>query len=432
MTVFSPRSRRSFLRTAAAAAPFFIVPRAVLGRGYLAPSDTIQLGFIGLGRQSEGLLRRFIATKQVAVLGASDVDALKVERFQKWHEKFVTTDSGSVKNQLQGYPDFNELLARPDLDAVVIATPDHWHAVQGIRAMQAGKDVYCEKPLTLTVAEGRAMVDAARRHRRVVQTGSMQRSDANFRKACELVRNGYLGTIREVLVTVGGPPVPVDFAEEPVPAHLHWDRWLGPNALHHYNHVLAPRLEDTFWGQWRNYKGFGGGGMTDWGAHMFDIAQWALRRDDSGPVELSPPTEPGAKWGLTYRYGDGVVMKHQDFGRGNAVRFIGTEGQLDISRGFFEPSRRELVKQELRPTDERLPAPENHYVDFLNAMRSRQEPICGVETGHRSCTVCNIGNIAYELRRPLTWNPKKERFKGDAEANALLSRTLREPYQVRL
>jgi predicted dehydrogenase len=425
-------SRRKFLQTAAAIAPFFIVPRHVLGRGFRAPSDTINLGYIGLGRQSNGLLNRFLDTKQVAVLAACDVDKLKTERFQQWHAKSLERVPELAKHQIQVYEDYRELLDRKDLDAVVIATPDHWHAVQAIRAMNAGKDVYCEKPLTLTVAEGRAMVKTARRRDRVVQTGSMQRSDPNFRRACELVRNGYLGSIKEVKVTVGGPPVPVDFQSEQVPATLNWDLWLGPNQPHFYNHVLAPRLEDTFWGKWREYKGFGGGGMTDWGAHMFDIAQWALKRDESGPVDVTPPTDPKATRGLTYRYDDGVVMTHEDFGRGNAVRFIGTEGQMDISRGFFETTPGTLKTLELKSSDEKLPAPQNHYVDFLNAMRSRQKPICDVETGHRSATVCNIGNIAYELRRPLKWNPFKEQFEGDAVANGMLSRDLRKPFRMKV
>lgn len=425
-------SRRKFLQTAAAIAPFFIVPRHVLGRGFRAPSDVINLGYVGLGRQCNGLLNRFLDTKQVAVLAASDVDKLKVERFQQWYAKGVERVPGTTKSEVQGYEDYRELLDRKDLDAVIIATPDHWHAVQAIRAMDAGKDVYCEKPLTLTVAEGRAMVNTARRRDRVVQTGSMQRSDKNFRRACELVRNGYIGQVKEIKVTVGGPPVAVDFQPEEVPVTLNWDLWLGPNNPHFYNHVLAPRLEDNFWAKWRDYKGFGGGGMTDWGAHMFDIAQWALKRDESGPVQVTPPADPKAMKGLVYRYDDGVVMTHEDFGRGNAVRFIGTEGQIDISRGFFETTPGTLKTMELKASDEKLPAPENHYVDFLNAVRTRQKPICDVETGHRSATVCNIGNIAYELRRPLKWNPVREKFEGDAEANALLTRDLRKPFRVKL
>ena len=425
-------TRRAFLKQAAALSPFFIVPRHVLGKGFLAPSDRVGLGFIGLGRQSQGLLRNFIKTDQTEIRAISDVDKTKVDRTLQTVAKATSDLLGKAPASAPApYENYLDLLARRDVDAVVIATPDHWHAVQGVKALEAGKDVYCEKPLTLTVAEGRALVNATRKNNRVLQTGSMQRSDEKFRRACELVRNGYLGQLKEVLVTVGGPPVPVDFTAETLREGLNWDLWLGPNPPHFYHHFLAPRIEDTFWGRWRDYKGFGGGGVTDWGAHMFDIAQWALGMDESGPTEFFPPTFPQATHGMVMKYANGVVVKHQDFGRGNAVRFIGSDGTLDVSRSFLDVPEK-LKTLDLKESDVKLtqPAGGNHYADFLNSIRTRQKPLCDVETGHRTCTVCNVTNIGYQLRRPLRWNPATEKFDGDKEANALLTRTLRAPHRI--
>ena len=427
------KNRRDFLKQAAAISSFFILPRHVLGRGFLAPSDVIQLGFLGAGKQSETLLKRFLDTKQARILAIADPHKLKLERFLGWHQKqYAEAEAlkGQTVNEVQTYENYLEVLHRKDIDAAVIITPDHWHAVMAIQAARMGKDIYGEKPLSLTVKEGRAMVDAVRKNNRVFQTGSMQRSWPNFRKACELVRNGYIGTIKEVQVNIGNPPKVVDFEAEPLPDHLNWPLWLGPNDAHIYHHFLAPHLEDTFWAKWRDYIPFGGGGMTDWGAHMFDIAQWALDMDESGPVMVIPPStvpESGEIRGLEYHYGNGVVMKHFNFGINNAVRFIGTEGQIDISRQVFEVPEK-LKDLELKGSDLRLPAPENHYLDFINAMRTRSKPICDIEIGHRTATVCNIGNIAYQLRRSLEWNPKKELFKKDKEANALLTRKHWEQY----
>lgn len=426
-------TRRNFLKTTGTLAAFSIVPRNVLGKGFLAPSDVINLGFIGVGRQARGLQGRFLETKEINLLAACDVDKTKTENFTK--ELFVKNTKqilGEEKTLPQVYENYLELLDRKDIDGVVIATPDHWHAAIAIRAAEKGKDIYLEKPLTFTVAEGRALVNAVRKNNRVLQTGSMQRSGENFRKACELVRNGYIGEISEVRVTIGGPPKPVDFQPETVPSTMNWDMWLGPNQPHGYHHFLAPRLEDTFWGKWRYYKGFGGGDVTDWGAHMFDIAQWGLGMDESGPVELYPPTDPSAEQGMVFKYANGVKMIHHDFGKGNAVQFRGKEGIIEVSRSFFNVPDK-LKDVQLKATDIKLGTPVggNHYKDFLNAMRTRQKPLVDVETGHRTCTVCNIANIGYELRKPLKWNPQTEKF-DDANANKMLSRKMREPYGVKI
>lgn len=418
-------SRRRFIKNTASAASFFIVPRHVLGKGFLAPSDIIQMGFIGNGKLSENLMKRFMETKQARIIAVADPYSVKTTRFIGWYTKFFTEKFPDQSlNTIKVHTQYLELLADKSVDAVAIATPDHWHAAMAIQAARHGKDIYGEKPLSLTVREGRAMIDAVRKYNRVFQTGSMQRSWPNFRKACELVRNGYIGNIKEVHVNVGNPPMPVDFEAEEIPVSLNWQEWLGPNDPHLYHHFLAPRLEDTFWAKWRYYKPFGGGNITDFGAHMFDIAHWGLKLDGTGPKNIIPPSSipsTGPIRGLEMRYANGSIIKHIDTGNENSVRFIGDEGQIDISRSIFITP--EKIKDiTLKSSDEKLPVPESHYMDFLNSMRDRSRPICDIEIGHSTATVCNLANIAYDLKRPLQWNPKKEKFKGDKEANALLTR----------
>jgi predicted dehydrogenase len=426
-------SRRKFIGKAAALTAFMIVPRYVLGGpGYIAPSDMINLAFIGTGRQGGGLRNNFLKTGEVQIVAACDVYGAKLKDFtDKVHQFYASKTDQPNYQGCQAYTDFREVLDRKDIDAVVIATPDHWHAVHAVRAAEAGKDIYCEKPLSLTIKEGRAMVAAARRHKRVFQTGNMQRSWPEFRQAVELVRNGYIGDIQTIKVNVGGPPLPYDLGAETLPTGLNWDLWLGPNEYKPFHHYLAPEPSASFWARWRNYKGFGGGGMTDWGAHMFDIAQWALDMDHSGPVAIIPPNGRDYPH-LTYQYANGITMTHEDFGKNNAVRFIGAKGQIDVQRGKLETSPSALATQIIGPNEKHVYLSENHYQNWLDAIKSREKPICDVEIGHRTATVCTLGNIAYELNRPLKWNPKKEKFKSDKEANALRSRTLRPEWGINL
>ena len=421
-------TRRAFFRTSLAAlAGITIVPRRVLGGpGFVAPSDRITLGYIGTGRQARGtLFKKFIAIPEAQIVAGCDVDSQKLQAFQQDVASYYAEQND--QNDYQGlatYADYRELLANPEIDAVVISTPDHWHALPSIEACEAGKDVYCEKPLSLTVAEGRAMVNATEKHGRVFQTGSMQRSAENFHRAAELVINGYIGDIQRVVVSVGGPPDACDQPTEPVPAHLDWNFWLGPAPARGYNSFFAPPLDWDGWARWRYCGDYGGGGMTDWGAHMFDIAQWALGMDDSGPVKVTPPD--GKEYPmLTYEYANGIPMTREDFGRGNAIRFVGSEGTIEVSRSFLDVPG-QLTDQKIGENEIHLYRSRDHYRDWLNAIRDRTKPICPAETGHRTATVCSIGNIAYELGRPLRWNPKKEKFKGDREANGMLSRASRD------
>lgn len=422
-------SRRKFIGSAAALSAFFIVPRHVLGGvGYLAPSDKITMGWIGAGRQGMYLQGAFLKSGEAQIVGVADVYKAKVDNFINNANKFYA-DAGQQSSYkgCTGYNNFTELLDRKDIDAVVIATPDHWHAAIAVRAAAAGKDIYCEKPLSLTVKEGRAMADAIQKHKRVFQTGSMQRSSDEFRQTAELIRNGYLGQIKNVKVSIGGPPVPYNLPEETLPEGLDWNLWLGPNEYVHYNRLLDPMIGDSAWGKWRDFKGLGGGDMTDWGAHMFDIVQWALDMDSTGPISVNPPDADHQF--LTYKYANGVVMTHENFGKPHGIQFNGTEGTLEVQRQKLVTTPGSLATKTIGGNDKRVYFSDNHYKDFLNAIRKRSKPIADIETGHRSATVCNIGNIAYELGIPLKWDPVKERFDND-KANALLGRNMKKDWAV--
>ena len=427
----SNTSRRKFLLQATTvAAGFIIVPRYVLGRGYTAPSDMFNIGFIGTGKQARGLLNNF-KKQPVRIISGAEVDAQKLAKFKALAEKAYAESGGN--QSLGGFKDvadYRDILADATIDGVIIATPDHWHAKQAIDAARAKKHIYCEKPLTRTVAEGRALVNAAKENKVVLQTGSMQRSWKNFRHACELVRNGYVGAIKEVLVNVGDPAIACDLGQEILPAYLNWEGWVGPAAYRPFHSELSPPVEKDIFPNWRKYREYGGGILSDWGAHMFDIAQWGLGMDDSGPVSLTPPADPKAVRGLTMVYENGIVMKHEDFGRGNGVRFIGEKGTLDISRGYLDSNPASIVSATIQPGEQRLYASDDHYADWINASKNGTEPICPAEIGHRSNTVSAIANIAYRLGRPLTWNPEKEKFKKDKEANELLLPRFREGWKL--
>lgn len=424
--------------TAVALAGFMIIPRYVLGgkspsgKVYTAPSDIITLGFIGTGKQGRGLTTSFLNTGEARIVALSEVykakATLTIDKIKAHYEK--NTQLGTF-SEMPVYNDFRELLARKDIDAVVIATPDHWHAAMAVRAAEAGKDIYCEKPLSLTVREGRAMVNAARKYDRVFQTGSMQRSWPEFRQAAELIRNGYIGEIKSIKVNIGPPPIPYDLPAEAIPEGLDWGKWLGPNQAVPFNAELAPPLSKDVFPNWRNYKEFGGGMVTDWGAHMFDIVQWALDMDNSGPVEVIAPDGNEHPF-LTYRYGNGITMTHEKWEWSNAIHFIGTEGELKVARRKIETTPASLKDKIIGETEKHVYKSEDHYKDFLNAMRKRTKPVCDVETGHRTASVCNIGNIAYQLKRRLEWDPKKEQFKKDPEANALLGRPMLNEWGIKL
>jgi len=327
------------------------------------------------------------------------------------------------------YNDFRQLLARKDIDAVAIAAPDHWHAIPIIEACKAGKDVYCEKPLTLTIREAQLCIEAVRKHKRVFQTGSQQRSSVfgQFRLACELIRSGRIGKVKTVHVGVGGPSRWCDLPGETMEPGLDWNLWLGQAPLRPYNPVLSPRGVHNHFPAWRSYREYSGGGMTDMGAHHFDIAQWALDMDKFGPVEIIPPDDPKATTGVKYVYADGVEMFH---GGPSGCTFEGTAGKLYIERGRLTGEPEGIVKEPLGEKEVHLYKSPGHHRDWLDCIRSRKLPICDVEIGARSVTVCHLGNLAYWYRRRLKWDPQNWRFVGDDEANTWLDRARRAPWQV--
>lgn len=385
-----------------------------------SPLEKPRIGFIGVGNQGTGNLKSFL-NHAVAVC---EVDS---ERLGK--AKDLVLKSGKIKN-VELYSDYRKMLERKDIDAVVITTPDHWHALQTIDACRAGKDVYCEKPLTLTVAEGRAMVKAARDNKKIVQTGSQQRSDGKFRLACELVRNGKIGKVRTVKVGIPG----VNFkgpavADGAVPPELDYEMWLGPAPKVPYN---VKRVHYNF----RFFWDYSGGQMTNFGAHHLDIAQWGLGMDDSGPVAVEGTAKFHAmKWfevpsecEVTWTYANGVKMICKMGGR-QGTEFIGDKGSVFVTRGKIETTPKELEKTVFEAADTRLYVSGSHHKNWLECIKSRKLPICDVEIGHRSATVCHLGNIAIRTGKKLKWDPVKETL-DDAEVAKMLSKEYRSPWKL--
>ena len=432
-------SRLDFLRFSALGASTLFIPRALTAAE--APkkakkgdvNDKINIGFIGLGQQAIHLVNGFLTIPEVRVIAGCDIYDIKRDRFVQRVNKYYSEKG--IKNKLDMYIKYEDLLAREDIDAVVIATPDHWHAAIAIAACKAGKDVYLEKPLTFTVYEGQRLIEAVRANNRILQVGSMQRSMAEFIHAANVVREGKLGKISTIYAFAGEGPLPYTLETSTPPAGLDWERWVGPlpaEWLNKYNHTLNPLLnekgKDECWGAWRWYQGLGGGFTTDWGAHMFDIAQWCLGKDGSAPTEILPPSASPYE-SLTYRYDNGIEMIHKNVGHGQSVKIYGENGWIMVKRGQFLASSPDFMPTDV---DQKAVYETNvpHYQSFIDSIRSRRDPSVPVEVGHSSCVVCTIGNIAYELDRPLEWNPIVQKFMGDAEANSKLHYEYREPYTL--
>lgn len=430
-------TRRQFVQgtAAAALAAPLIVSSSALGKADKAPaSERITLGFIGMGTMNRGHLGHFLGNKDTQVVAVCDVDTTRREAAKKTVEERYGKDNkdGQYKG-CAAYKDFREVIARKDIDAVVIATPDHWHTIPAIEACKARKDVYCEKPLTLTIAEAKLLIDVVRKYNRVFQTGSQQRSSQEFRTACELVRAGRIGKLKGVYVNVGAPSKSCDLPEEKMEEGLDWDLWLGAAPKRPYNSVLSPRGVHKHFPNWRLYREYSGGMMTDWGAHHFDIAQWGLGMDESGPVEIIPPEDPKAQKGVKYIYSNGVPLIHADeYEPGKQVKgvaFIGETGKIFVNRGYLESDPVDLKKETVAEKDRLYKSP-GHQRDWIECVRSRKKPICDVEIGARSVTVCHLGNLAYWNHRKLRWDPKEWKFVNDGEANKWLDRERRDPWQL--
>jgi predicted dehydrogenase len=430
-------SRRQFLNTAiAGVAGAAVIPRLVGCKTKLADTD-IRLGFIGMGRQSMFLLDGFLQIPGVEVVAGCDVYGIKRKRFEKRVTDFYA--KAGKKVTIETYEKFQDLLARKDINAVVIAVPDHYHAIVAIAACNAGKDVYLEKPMTFTIKEGQELVKAVRNNKRILAVGTQQRSDPNFQHAVKLAQAGELGKITLVNAYVGAPPKPYDLPEEPIPADLNWDLWLGPLPYPiHFNNQLDPPIsldpvkDEEIWGAWRWYKEMGGGFTTDWGAHMFDIAQWGLGMDKMGPAEISPIGD-GTEY-MMFKYATGTVMTSEPFDekKSKGVKFIGENGWIEVTREFFHSSDPKFKPQAAAkvegPYETRIP----HQVNFIESIRSRQDPVAPVEIGHSSATVCNLGNIACNLKRTIYWDPSTQTFVNDTDGAAakLLHYEYRSPWKL--
>jgi predicted dehydrogenase len=430
MTTESRRSsRRSFLKSTTAIAFPTIIASTALGKDGRAPAnERISIGIIGTGKMCHGYhLNSLLGYADVQVAAVCEVDKNRRESAQRKVEgKYSTRTS---YNGCDEYTDFRELIARDDIDAVLIATPDHWHAIPVIEACKAGKDVYCEKPLTLTILEAQRCIEAARKYDCVVQTGSQQRSSVfgPFRKAAEFIRSGRIGKIKSVTVGVGGPSKWCDLPAEDLEPGLDWNMWLGTAPDRPYNSILSARGGVSQpWPQWRAYREYSGGGHTDMGAHHYDIAQWALGMDESGPIEIIPPEDPSTGTGVRFLYANGVEMTH---GGPSGCTFTGTEGTLRIDRGHLSADPADAIREPLADDEVHLYQSADHHRNWIDCIRNRKRPVADVEIGARSVTVVHLGNLAYWHGRKLDWDPANWKF-ADAEANGWLDRDRRDPWQL--
>jgi predicted dehydrogenase len=434
----STSSRRRFLRSAAAVAAATTLPRWFLEESASAaqaqprgPNDKPGIALIGCGGRGLGVARD--AANHGQMVAFCDVDeAHLAQAKQLWPDAAPLAD-------------FRKVLERKDVEIIVNATPDHWHTLINIAALKAGKDVYSEKPLTLTIAEGQQLVKTVSATKRILQTGSQQRSDKNFRLACELVRNNRLGKLKHVNVWLPSGRREGPFTAEPVPASLNWDLWLGQTPVVEY---VKERCHQSFRYWWE----YSGGTMTDWGAHHLDIALWGTAFERSGPVSIEgkPLVEmiPGgftaaSEYEVQYVYPNGITQTCQSTtanawngrvvdpnGQQHGVKFTGDGGWIFVTRGKIEASDPELLTTPLGSSATRLAVSDNHMRNFFDSVRSRQQPICDAEIGHRSVSVCHLGVIAMRLGRKLQWDPAKEQFVGDADANRWLSREMRKPWTL--
>lgn len=385
------------------------------------------MGLIGMGLQMHGHQRIMTGREDVQVLAVCDVSRPARESARERVEKAYAdkTASGAYKG-CAAYNEYERIVERDDIDAVFICTPDHWHAMMSIAAMKQGKDVYVQKPMTLTVREGRLMSDISRQYGRILQVGSQQRSEGAFRKACEIVRNGWIGRVHTIYTHFGEFPLPPLLEEEPVPEGFDYDRWLGPTPWYPYN---QRRVAGDFGGGWRCFWDYGQRKNGDWGAHHFDIIQWALGMDASGPVEFIPQGWGGAEY-QSYVYANGTrVWKNHPVKNGQMIQFIGERGEVLVSRqNRLETTPAELKTRPLAPGETRLYESDNHEGNWIECMKTRQTPICPAEIGHRSATICHLCGIAERLNRRLVWDPVNEQIVGDELASRWLDRPRRAPY----
>jgi predicted dehydrogenase len=450
-------TRRDFIKTTLASTALAgfptVLPASVFGRR--APSERINVGAIGTGRISRGHDMPGIWKHEGAqIVAVCDLDSQRLADARTLVNGYYSTKTGTSFDGVKAYRDYRELLADDDIDAVVISTPDHWHALIAIHAVQAGKHVYLQKPASLTIAEGRAVSDAVHRSGRIFQIGSQQRSSPQFRYAAELVRNGRIGELKTVQIGLPGDPAGPEEPEMPVPANLDYNAWLGSTPFVYYTEKRVHPQADYSRPGWLRCEQFGAGMITGWGSHHLDCAHWAMDTEHTGPVEVWGKAEfpKSGLWNVhgafrtEARYANGVHMiVSGEFP--NGIRFEGTEGWIFVSRGdetvtssdpgagqqrvpALAASDPKLITSVIGPDEVHLYESRDHHGNWLECVRSRQQPIAPVEVAHRSCSACLLHHMAMKLDRHLHWDPLKERFVDDDEANARLSRPQRAPYRV--
>ena len=428
-------TRRRFLKAAAASA----VAPTILPAAARGANDRITMGAIGVGGRGTGVMRGFLGARDLQVVAVCDVQQRNRERAKKLVDAQYARRAGRGQHKgCDATADFREIIARDDVDTVLIAPQDHWHAVMAVRAAEAGKDMYCEKPLGVAVRECQAIRDAVRRHGVVFQTGTQQRSSRNFRFACELARSGYLGKLHTLKVAAPGPSYRRRYrgptTPEPVPKGFDYDMYVGPAPMKPYN---RGRLD---WPGWYLIWDYCAGFIVNWGVHHLDIAHWGCPSIGTTPFELECKatyrndglTDNINGWQAEFRFADGLRMSFSDSGHPHkqGCRFEGERGWVHVNRRGISAEPASLLKVALKPNDVHLHESRHHQGDFLAAVRTRRDPVSPVEAGHVASTLGLLGDVAARVGRKLKWDPAAERFVGAPDANRLLSRPMRSPWTL--
>ena len=455
-------NRRDFIRSTAKGAVATtlmvtgfptIVPASVLGK--YAPSNRINIAAFGTGRISRDHDMPGVWQYDTArIIAVCDLDHKRVNDAKKLVNDYYRKKEGKSYEGVKTYGDYREALLNKDIDGVLISTPDHWHSIMAIHAVQAGKDVYMQKPASLTIAEGRALSDAVHRSGRILQVGSQQRSSPQFRYAAELVRNGRIGDLQTVEVGLPGDPGGLGEPEMPIPSNLNYEMWLGPTPYVYYTEKRVHPQEDYGRPGWLRCEQFGAGMITGWGSHHIDCAHWAMDTEYTGPIEISGHAEfpKSGLWDVhgIFRtqgiYANGVKMIVSNE-LPNGIKFIGSKGWIFVTRGNYsvtasDPVEKQasskaltasdpkIITSKIGPDEIHLYESSSHHGNWLESVKSRKQPIAPIEVGHRSCSTCLLHHITMKLGRTVKWDPMRERFINDDEANSMLSRPQRWPYII--
>ncbi|OYU55427.1 MAG: oxidoreductase [Chitinophagaceae bacterium BSSC1] len=431
-----------------------IVPASVFGKN--APSNRLNIGAIGVGRISRDHdMAETLKYDNARIMAVCDLDSKRLADGKKYVNDYYSKKQGKPYDGVTMYSDHRELLLNKDIDGVLISTPDHSHAYLGIHAVEAGKDVYLQKPASLTIAEGRALSNAVHKSGRILQIGSQQRSSPQFRYAAELVRNGRIGTLKKVYVGLPGDPGGDEEPEMPIPSNLNYDAWLGSTPYVYYTEKRVHPQNDYSRPGWLRCEQFGAGMITGWGAHHVDCAHWGMDTEYTGPIEISGKADFPTKglWNVhglfttegLYANGVRMIISNE---LPNGIKFEGTEGWIFVTRGNYKASANEpvvntanakalsasndkIITSVIGPNEINLYRSDEQHGNWLDCMRSRLQPISPVEVGHRSCSTCLLHHMVMKVKRTLHWDPMNERFINDDEANGMLNRPHRFPYEMK-